>query len=505
VLDALVLSTGVERGLLLLRAPGGRLVPRAARNLARADLTGPQLELSNSLAERALREQSPVVAVDAAGELPEVHASVHDLRLRSVLAVPLLAHGEALGVVYLDDRTRRGAFGPRELAWVRLVATIAAVAIADARDQLLLRRSARRAERAEARLARQLARREAQLDVAERELARTRRSRETRFRYDAIIGESDPLARMLRVVDRVTTADVPVLIVGESGSGKELVARAIHDNGPRSTHAFVTENCAAIPEGLLESTLFGHVRGAFTGAARPRAGLFEVADGGTLLLDEIAEMSLGMQTKLLRVLENGEVRPVGSERGRRVDVRVIGATHRDLEAMVSAGTFREDLYYRLNVITIRVPALRERDGDIRLLAEHFVAKHSGDRPVRLSRSALAALDAYPWPGNIRQLENEIRRSLVLADETIEPEHLSAELSDRASGREASKGELNVRERVDALESQLVTSALQRTAGNQTGAAKMLGLSRFGLQKMMKRLKISAIAETKKRTARGKAS
>jgi serine/threonine-protein kinase PknK len=240
VLDALVLWTGVERGLLLLRAPGGKLVPRAARNLARADLVGPQLRLSHSLAERALQQRQPVVAVDAIGELPEVHASVHALKLRSVLAVPLVARGEALGVVYLDDRIRRGAFGPRELAWVRLVATVAAVAIADARDQLLLRRSARRAERAEARLARELARREAQLDVAERELARTRSSRATRFAYDQIVGESEAVRAMLRIVDRVTTADVPILLVGESGSGKELVARAIHDNGPRRNNPFVT-------------------------------------------------------------------------------------------------------------------------------------------------------------------------------------------------------------------------------------------------------------------------
>jgi transcriptional regulator with GAF, ATPase, and Fis domain len=489
VVDALVLWTGVERGLLLLRAPGDRLLPRAARNLARSDLAGPQLELSRSLAERALEAGEPVIAVDAAGDLPAVHESVHALKLRSVLAVPLIAHGEALGVVYLDDRVRRGAFGPSELGWVRLVATLAAVAISDARAQLMLRRTARRAERAEARLANELARREAELDVAERELARATGGRETRFAYDAIVGESEAVRSMLRVVDRVTASEVPVLINGESGSGKELVARAIHANGPRARGPFVSENCGAVPEGLLESTLFGHVRGAFTGAVRPRAGLFEVAHQGTLFLDEIAEMSLGMQAKLLRALQDGEIRAVGSENARHVDVRVIGATHRDLAALVREGKFREDLFYRLNVIGVKVPSLRERSGDVPLLVQHFVKAHAGTRRIRVSRSALEALSSFAWPGNVRQLENEIRRALVLCDETIDPEHLSPEVRDRAGSEAVRVDGLNLRQRLDVLETELVRSALRRTQGNQTRAAELLGVSRFGLQKMMKRLEI----------------
>ena len=495
VVDALVLWTGVERGLLLLRAPGGRLLPRAARNLERSDLDGRQLELSRSLAERALAAGEPVVAVDAAGDLPAVHASVHALKLRSVLAVPLIAHGEALGVVYLDDRVRRGAFGPAELGWVRLVATLAAVAIADARAQLLLRRAARRAERAEARLSGELARREAELDVAERELARATGGRETHFVYDAIVGESEAIRNMLRVVDRVTASEVPVLVNGESGSGKELVARAIHANGPRARGAFVSENCGAVPEGLLESTLFGHVRGAFTGAVRPRAGLFEVAHQGTLFLDEIAEMSLGMQAKLLRALQDGEIRAVGSENVRHVDVRVIGATHRDLAALVKQGKFREDLFYRLNVIGVHVPSLRERAGDVPLLIQHFLKAHAGSRRIRLSRGALDALAAFAWPGNVRQLENEIRRALVLCDDTIDLEHLSPEVRER-EGAEPSRGDgFNLRRRLDVLEAELVRAALRRTQGNQTRAAELLGVSRFGLQKMIKRLAIRIKEET----------
>lgn len=491
VVDALVLWTGVERGLLLLKAPGDKLKPRAARNLRRADLGPEQLELSQSLARRALELGEPVVAVDAAGDLPEVHASVHALKLRSVLAVPLIARGEALGVVYLDDRVRRGAFGARELSWVRLVGTLAAVAILDARSQLLLRRAARRAERAEARVVSELATREAELDVAERELARSRDARETRFPYQAIIGQSEAVRSMLKIVDRVTTADVPVLILGESGSGKELVARAVHENGPRAKQPFVSENCAAIPEGLLEATLFGHVRGAFTGASRPRAGLFEVADQGTFFLDEIAEMSLGMQTKLLRVLQNGEVRPVGAENPRFVNVRVIGATHRDLEALVAAGKFREDLYYRLNVVSVRVPPLRERLGDVALLVRYFVARYADKRKVTIAKSAMDALSRYRWPGNIRQLENEVRRALVLADDAITIDSLSPDVAQRGDVETKGSDGLDLRSRVDALEAELVRSALERTSGNQTRAAELLGLSRFGLQKMIKRLQINA--------------
>ncbi|WP_437320438.1 sigma 54-interacting transcriptional regulator [Sorangium sp. So ce385] len=489
VVDALVLWTGVERGLLLLRAPNGRLVPRAARNLARSRLGAEQLALSETLARRALEAREPVVAVDAAGELPSVHRSVHALKLRSVLAVPLIARGDALGVVYLDDRVRRGAFGAQELRWARTIASVAALAIADARAQVELRRAVRRAERASSRLAGELARREAELDAAALELARARGGRDTRYRYDAIIGESEAVRAMLRLVDRVTASEVPVLIHGESGSGKELVARAIHHNGPRAARPFVSENCGAIPEGLLESALFGHVRGAFTGADRPRAGLFEVADRGTLFLDEIGEMSLAMQTKLLRVLEDGLVRPLGSDRARKVDVRVIAATHRDLEALVRARAFREDLFYRLNIITIRVPPLRERATDVPLIVQHLVAKH-GRGPVRVTRGAMERLSAYGWPGNVRQLENEIRRAIVLCDGTIDREHLSPEIAHGGGGAPRELG-LNVRARIDALETELVRDALERTRGNQTQAAKLLGLSRFGLQKMIKRLAIEA--------------
>ncbi len=481
-LDAMLLWTSAERGMVLTRA-GDRLVVRAARNLGKRDMVGDQLALSHGLARRALETGEPTLATDAFATMGNLHASVHALRLRSVLAVPLLARGEALGVVYLDDRTRRGIFGERELSWVRLVASQAAVAIADAKDQVLLRRAVRRAERAGAEVTRLLQERDAELSATKSALVRV--SRETRFAYDAIRGTSPRIREMLHLVDRVTDSDVPVLVEGESGTGKELVAKAIHGNGLRGKKPFVSENCASLPEGLLESTLFGHVRGAFTGATGSRIGLFEVADGGTLFLDEIGEMSAGLQAKLLRALQEGEVRPVGSERTRKVDVRVIGATHRDLAAMVQTGAFREDLFYRLNVVSIRVPPLRERSEDIPDLVHHFLKKYAEGKNVRITKAALGALTEFAWPGNVRQLENEVRRALVLGGDRIDVGELS--FAGRKSGAAPAQERFDLRGRVDALERTLLTEALAETRGNQTRAAELLGLSRFGLTKMLKRL------------------
>jgi transcriptional regulator with PAS, ATPase and Fis domain len=336
-------------------------------------------------------------------------------------------------------------------------------------------------------LQRSLAHKETALDLAERELARAVGARETRFRYDEIVGQSPAIQAMLRLLDRISVADIPVLLRGESGSGKELVARAIHRHSPRSRSPFVGENCGALPETLLESALFGHVRGAFTGASRGRVGMFEAADGGSLFLDEIGEMSLGMQTKLLRVLEDGVVRPLGSERPRRVNVRIIAATHRDLEEMVAQGGFREDLYYRLNVITVTIPPLRERPSDIPLLVRHLLAKHGAGSNEPVTPAAMQALARHRWPGNVRQLENEIRRALLLSDGEIDLEHLTVVATDDHD--EVPVG-LDIRSQVNRLETQLVGAALIQTGGNQTRAAELLGISRYGLHKMMKRLGIA---------------
>lgn len=486
VLDALVRWTGVERGLLLLPAPNAKLVVRAARNLAAQDLSAEQRELSQTLAKQALTTGDCVVAMDASGELSSLHASVHALQLRSVLAIPLTARGETQGVVYLDDRVRRGAFGAKELAWVRLVSTIAAVAIAEARDQARLRRAARRAQRAERQLREHLSRKASELVEAKLALDTMTPPGVTH----GMVGRTQAMQSLFGLIARVAPAEIPVFISGESGTGKELVARAIHQQSLRAAGPFVTENCSAIPANLLESILFGHKKGAFTGATHNHAGLFELAHGGTLFLDELGEMSLAMQAKLLRVLETGELRRVGGERSIHVDVRVVGASHRNLEQMVQQGAFREDLYYRLNVITVALPPLRERTADIPELVAHFMRKY-GRTTAGMTPQALAALQSYSWPGNVRQLENEIRRAMVLTDDAIGLEHLSPAITGGALPHSPSAMSLNLREHLNALEARLIERALKEANGNQSRAAETLGVSRFGLQKMLKRLGLAA--------------
>ncbi len=259
-----------------------------------------------------------------------------------------------------------------------------------------------------------------------------------RENYPDIIGESPAIMRVFRLLDRIAHSNVPVLIQGESGTGKELVAGALHRNSPRNDKAFIAENCAAIPETLLESELFGYKRGAFTGADRNKTGLFKVADGGTLFLDEIGDMSLNMQKKLLRVLQDGEIRPVGSNEVIHVDVRIVSASNKNLKEMVARREYREDLYFRLNTITVNVPPLRDRPEDIAILVDFFVeriAKEMNCKPAPLTAEALKALERYRWPGNIRELENEMRRCLaLLGDGTeIDLQLLSDEIKAGARG------------------------------------------------------------------------
>jgi len=301
----------------------------------------------------------------------------------------------------------------------------------------------------------------------------------------AVVAESAAMRDALELVARVAEHKTTVLITGPSGTGKEVIAQAIHRASPRAAAPFVAINCAAIPENLLESELFGHARGAFTGAAGDKAGLFEQASGGTLLLDEIGELPLPLQSKLLRVLQEGELRRVGDQRTRRVDVRLLAATARDLAAEVAAGRFRQDLYYRLNVVTIALPPLAERRADIAPLARHFAAQlvRRLGRPVVLSDAALAWLEQQPWPGNVRELEHAIERAAVLSDEEVlEPGHFTAvpplRVAERGSGGEVkgSGGEVTLRDAVEAAERQAILAALQATDGNRRAAAQRLGVS-----------------------------
>ncbi|RMH40504.1 MAG: GAF domain-containing protein [Deltaproteobacteria bacterium] len=485
VIDSLIEVTDAERGFLLLERDGALEVV-VARNFDHSPVATETVQVSRSIAERAARTGEPVLTVDAAfddrfGEA----ASVAALRLRSVLAVPLRCKGRIIGTVYLDHRFRRGAFTEQAIDLVFELADIAAVAIENAR---LADENRRRAEQ----IAELNARLEADIVRARAELASARaRLGDARLRHDytAIVGRSPAMVRMLEIVDRATETSLPVVLFGESGTGKELVARALHDNGPRAGRPFVAVNCGAVPAELLESELFGHVRGAFTGADRDRPGLFEIADGGTLFLDEVADTSPAMQAKLLRVLQEGELRRVGDARTRTVDVRIVAASNRDLRALVDEGRFREDLFYRLNVISVRIPPLRERVEDIPDLCRALLARVAPDpaRPPRLDRAALKRLCAYAWPGNVRELENELARAAALAGDVIGVADLSPAIAHAdPAARPPSPDDLRLRPRVEALERALIEEAMARCHGNQTAAAKLLGLSRYGLQKKLKR-------------------
>ncbi len=308
----------------------------------------------------------------------------------------------------------------------------------------------------------------------------------------ALVAESPAMRAALELVTRVAEHRTTVLITGESGTGKEVIARAVHRAGPRATAAFIGINCAAIPENLLESELFGHMRGAFTGAAADKAGLFEQAEGGTLLLDEIGELPLGLQAKLLRVLQEGEIRRVGDQRTRRIDVRVLAATARSLSDEVAAGRFREDLFYRLNVVAIHLPPLDQRREDIVPLARHFAGRLGGrvGHRLELSEDALAWLEAQPWPGNVRELEHAIERAAVLSGHeilTAEEFRTAPAVAGRLPAAGGSGGTL--KEAVDVAERDAIVAALAAADGNRRTAARRLGISLRSLFYKMQRLGI----------------
>ena len=345
-------------------------------------------------------------------------------------------------------------------------------------------------------------------EAAKRKVAGNRRRLRSRFiGAECMIRAPDsPLNAVCDMLLKVAAHDVPVLITGESGTGKELAARILHYNSTRGEKPFVVENCGALPEELLASELFGHRRGAFTGAVDNHVGLFERADGGSVFLDEIGEISPAFQVKLLRVLQEGEIRPVGATKPRRVNVRIIAATNRDLETDVRKGLFREDLYYRLATIVVRMPPLRERPMDIPPLARHLLKKacdELGLPPMRLSDAALECMMRHDWPGNVRELDNEIRRMLVLAEDGAEELDVSllspavrmaAPPEQRDDLRLLDSFSGTLKERLEALEARIIREALVRHGWNRSRVARELGLSRVGLRNKMERYGIVPAAE-----------
>jgi transcriptional regulator with GAF, ATPase, and Fis domain len=388
-LDGLIELCRAERGIIVLTGDDGSPVFEEARNLHHQDLARPEFEISRTILERVRSSGESFWSANVLDD-PTVSAaqSVRLLQVLSVICVPVRAAGEILGAIYLDNRRLTGVFDGRTAELIERVADLISLAIAGALER---RRLQARVE----------------------ELSRTLRDH---VGFAEIVGHDAKLLAVLERIAQVADSDVGVLILGESGTGKELIARALHGASRRAGRPFVAVNCGALPESLLDSELFGHARGAFTGAVQDHAGWFERAQGGTILLDEAGEMTPALQVKLLRVIDSREFARVGSATVRRSDARIIAATNRDLRKLVASGGFREDLFYRLAVVEIEVPPLRDRQGDIVLLAqrflERFAAKHGRER--QLSARVVRVLLAHAYPGNIRELQNAIERAVLVS-------------------------------------------------------------------------------------------
>jgi transcriptional regulator with GAF, ATPase, and Fis domain len=462
--DATTGDDGFVPMLTRVRGPGGAgIAPTEPVPVAR------------SVFRKVVRERAAVLAADApSGELSS--ESLLGASIRSTIGVPLFQGATILGVLQLDNRAAPAMFTSADVDAIGVLAANASLAVANAR------------------LIHRLSRAEEQLERENRFLKGRERAR--RGGVSEIVGQAKATKDLVTQIGKVADTRVSVLIEGETGSGKELVAAALHYGSRRRERLFVAQNCAALPESLLESELFGHKRGAFTGATEDRKGLFEVADGGTLFLDEVTEMPLPLQAKLLRVLQEGEVRPVGATTTKHVDVRIVAATNRTIEKEVAEGRFREDLFYRLKVFPLRVPPLRERREDIPLLAGHFLGRYTTEmgKPVAgYAQTAMELMMAYDWPGNVRELENEVQRLVIQVDPNgfVTDELLSSKLR-KVEGAVSSAGVTRgtLKEMMDQVERHFVAEALRAHGNNKTSAAKALGITREGLHKKLRQLGMS---------------
>jgi transcriptional regulator with GAF, ATPase, and Fis domain/Tfp pilus assembly protein PilF len=479
IVDAAISLTQAQRGVLVLQRHGQLNVLAARAN--GADVTDPETQMSRTILERTLTEGVARISTDASEDLDlRSIASVDQLGLRSVLCVPLsVQRPRLLAVLYLDNAFERGVFESDDLELAESFCAQAALA---------WEASERRGKTAhlveELREANQ--RLESELHASRRESSR--RARRTRKEFEGIVGDSAAIRGVFHLVDAVAPTDIPVLITGESGTGKELVARAIHRLSARASQPFVAENCAAVPGSLLESSLFGYVKGAFTGADRDTRGLFELANDGTLFLDEIGELTPELQASLLRVLQEGEIRPLGASQPIHVDVRIVAATNRDVHVAIREKRFREDLYYRLQGAEIQVPPLRERSEDVPLLVAHLlkaVATVSESKTV--SVDALERLRNYPWPGNVRELENEVRRMALLSSGSIiGSEYLSPPIRD-GEYQATSRPAMNHVRPLKIVEQEAILHAMETFNGHRGKVTTALGISRSTLYLKLKKL------------------
>ena len=442
-------------------------VSRQRPNSTAKDAVVDPVRASRAVLRRVLGDRAAVLTANAQEELSSSE-SIMGGQILSMIAVPLWRGDDIIGLIQADNRHSAGMFRERDLEVSLLLGSQAALAIDNATLVQRLRIAEERARGENVYLKR----------------------RDQKIKFDNIIGESPAMKAVLAQLERVIDTRATVCIEGETGTGKELIASAIHYQSSRRDKMFVAQNCAALPENLLESELFGHKRGAFTSADSDKKGLFEIADGGTLFLDEMGEMPLTLQAKLLRVLQEGTIRAVGATSEKQVDVRIICATNRDLSAEVEKGRFRQDLYYRLMVFPIKLPTLRERREDIPQLAAHFLKRYAEEYRIEspgFTQDALDALSSYNWPGNIRELENEVQRIVIQAESGhwIEVTDLSPRLRkiEGTVTRIAPK-QGTLKEMMEQVERWLIAEALRDHGGNKTKTAATLGITREGLHKKL---------------------
>jgi len=484
LMDAAMQLSQAENGFLLLRSeaadgpiPGFSVV--VARNIKQEDIQSVNFSLSLSAIREAMEKGEAIVTDNALADPRFSQAkSVQLKELKSILALPLNGPKEVLGVFYLDHRFEMGLFGGDTLTALNAFADQAALALQKAQmiEEL---------KQANSQLSNQVEEQSNQMVRMGQELSQTRLK--LKHEYSDIIGRSPKMLQVLGLLDKITDTKIPVWIYGESGTGKESVARALHFNSSRAKLPFVTENCSALPETLLESELFGHKRGAFTHADKDKKGILQYAHKGTIFLDEIADMSLSLQAKLLRFLQEGEIRPLGSNEVIQVDVRVVSASNKDLQQLVEDGKFREDLFFRLNGITVQLPPLRERREDIPILADHFmkkIASKEKQKVCRLHPDTLRTFMDYPWPGNIRELQNTLETAVLFAENDVvttkalqfKPVLFSKKKSVRGGGTVSA---LVPRDNMDG-ELQRILTTIRDQGYHKGNAARALGISRRNL-------------------------
>jgi diguanylate cyclase (GGDEF)-like protein len=490
LLDMMIQLAAAERGVLLLEK-NGVLRPEVAQDEHRN--TVEPTNICEEVVARVRKDSIPLL-VQAEAPSPDEEALAEAVRrqgLERVICVPLSVKGEDIGCMYFDVQAGArglGEFAETDLIFFQALAREIGSALEHARLYEENVKQKLEVEKLNAQLAKKVEAQAEELEVLEQTLEGLK----LKYNYDRIIGKSQPIQKVFKLLDRITDSDVAVLIQGETGTGKELVAKALHFNGPRKDRPFVSVNCSAISESLMESELFGHVKGSFTGADADKKGLFEQADGGTIFLDEVQDMSRGMQRELLRVIQEQEIRRVGGKETIKINVRVISATNRDLKDLVKRGEFREDLYYRLNVVFIELPPLRDRKEDVPLIISRLLEdmKSGPDgKEIKLEKAAMRALLKHDWPGNVRELQNWLEKTcLMLEGDTIRETDVRLEPGEQGSGSGgvSSLFDSDYKNAKEAFLREYLKAVLARNQGNVTRAAQEAGIVRSSFHKMMRK-------------------